>query len=159
MRIAKENVALAELYFRQAQKRYIKTEQEKAQTNSEQNAQIQQSSMQAKAQGDAALLDKQTQAKQREIIIQGMFDLAKANIPMPVELKPLIAEMLQNVEMPLMMDNEQMEQAIQQQQMEQMQQQEAEMQQQGMGQEQGQEGEQMSPEEQQMMMEQQMQQQ
>jgi hypothetical protein len=131
VRIAKENVDLAELYFRQAQKRFIKTEQEKAQSNSEQNAQIQQASLQAKAQGDAALLDKQTQAKQREIIIQGMFDLAKANIPMPTELKPLIAEMLQNVEMPLMMDNQQMEQAIQQQQMEQMQmQQEAAMQQQ-----------------------------
>ena len=143
MRIAKENVSLAELYFRQAQKRYIKTEQEKAQMNSEQNAQIQQSSMQAKAQGDAALLDKQTQAKQREIIIQGMFDLAKASIPMPVELKPLIAEMLQNVEMPLMMDNQQMEQAIQQQEMEAQQQM---MQQQG---------QQSSPEEEQMMMEQQ----
>jgi len=123
MRIAKENVALAELYFRQAQKRYIKTEQEKAQANSEQNAQIQQSSMQAKVQGDAALLDKQTQARQREIIIQGMFDLAKASIPMPVELKPLIAEMLQNIEVPLAIDNQQMEQALQQQQMEQMQQQ------------------------------------
>jgi len=131
MRIAKENVSLAELYFRQAQKRYIKTEQEKAQANSEQNAQIQQSSMQAKAQGDAALLDKQTQAKQREIIIQGMFDLAKASIPMPVELKPLIAEMLQNIEVPLAIDNQQMEQALQQQQMEQMQQQMLEQGQQG----------------------------
>jgi hypothetical protein len=153
MRIAKENVALAELYFRQAQKRYIKTEQEKAQANSEQNAQIQQSSMQAKAQGDAALLDKQTQAKQREIIIQGMFDLAKANIPMPADLKPLVAEMLQNVEMPLMMDNQQMEQAIQQQQM---QQQQAAMQQQQQQQQQGQgEEQEMSPEEQQMMAQQQ----
>lgn len=139
-RIAKENVQLAELYFREGQKRYIKTEQEKAATNSQQNAQIQQASMQAKAQGDAALLDKQTQAKQREIIIQGMFDLAKANIPMPTELKPLVAEMLQNVEMPLMMDNQQMEQAIQQQQMEQ---QQAAMQQQG--QQQGPEEEQMEP--------------
>ncbi len=141
MRIAKENVSLAELYFRQAQKRYIKTEQEKAQTNSEQNAQIQQSSMQAKAQGDAALLDKQTQAKQREIIIQGMFDLAKASIPMPIELKPLIAEMLQNIEVPLAIDNQQMEEALQQQQMQ--------IQQQQMEQGQG------SPEEEQMMMEQQ----
>jgi hypothetical protein len=131
MRIAKENVSLAELYFRQAQKRYIKTEQEKAQANSEQNAQIQQSSMQAKAQGDSALLDKQTQARQREIIIQGMFDLAKASIPMPVELKPLIAEMLQNIEVPLAIDNQQMEQALQQQQMEQMQQQMLEQGQQG----------------------------
>jgi hypothetical protein len=52
-----------------------------------------------------------------------MFDLAKASIPMPVELKPLIAEMLQNIEVPLAIDNQQMEQALQQQQMEQMQQQ------------------------------------
>ena len=114
-RIAKENVQLAELYFREGQKRYIRTEQENAQRNSEQNAQIQQASMQAKAQGDAMILDKQTQAKQREIIIQGMFDLAKANIPMPVELKPLVAEMLQNIEMPLVMDNNEMEMAMQQQ--------------------------------------------
>jgi hypothetical protein len=86
--------------------------------------------MQAKAQGDSALLDKQTQAKQREIIIQGMFDLAKANIPMPVELKPLIVEMLQNIEVPLAIDNQQMEQALQQQQMQMQQQQ---MLQQGQG--------------------------
>jgi hypothetical protein len=142
MRIAKENVALGELYFRQAQKRYIKTEQEKAQANSQQNAQVQQASMEAKAQGDAAILDKQTQSKQREIIIQGMFDLAKANIPTPPELKPLIAEILQNVEVPLAIDNQQMEQALQQQQM---QQQQAAMQQQ----------QQQQPEEQQMEMQQQ----
>ena len=147
-RIAKENVQLAELYFREGQKRYIRTEQEKAQRNSEQNAQIQQASMQAKAQGDAMILDKQTQAKQREIIIQGMFDLAKANIPMPVELKPLVAEMLQNIEMPLVMDNNQMEMAMQQQQMEEqqaaMQAQEQQMQEGAM-----QEGEEMLQEEQQ----------
>lgn len=147
-RIAKENVQLAELYFREGQKRYIRTEQEKAQRNSEQNAQIQQASMQAKAQGDAMILDKQTQAKQREIIIQGMFDLAKANIPMPVELKPLVAEMLQNIEMPLVMDNNQMEMAMQQQQMEEqqaaMQAQEQQMQEGAM-----QEGEKMLQEEQQ----------
>jgi hypothetical protein len=150
MRIAKENVQLAELYFRQGQKKYIKTEQEKAQTNSQQNAQIQQASMQAKAEGDAALLDKQTQAKQREIIIQGMFDLAKANIPMPVELKPLVAEMLQNVEIPLMMDNQQMEQAVQQQQM---QQQQAAMQQQAQAQ--GSQEEQMEPQQEPQQLEQQ----
>jgi len=121
IRIAKENVQLAELYFRQAQKRFIKTEQEKAQANSQQNAEVQQASMQAKAEGDAALLDKQTQAKQREIIIQGMFDLAKANIPMPTELQPLVTEMLQNIEIPLVMDNQQMEQAIQQQEQQQQQ--------------------------------------
>jgi hypothetical protein len=157
IRIAKENVELAELYFRQAQKKFIKTEQENAQNNSQQNAQIQQASMQAKAQGDNALLDKQTQAKEREIILQGMFDLAKANIPVPVELKPLVAEMLQNVEMPLVMDNHQLEMAMQQQ-AQQEQQQAMQMQ----GQEEQMEPQQeqeMSPEEQQMMAEQMQQQQ
>jgi hypothetical protein len=163
VRIAKENVELAELYFRQAQKRFIKTEQENAANNSQQNAQIQQASMQAKAEGDAALLEKQTQAKERAIVIQGMFDLAKANIPVPVELRPLLAEMLQNVEMPLVMENDQIEKQMQQMQMEEMQQQQAAMQQQGgegeqMEPQQGEE-EEMSPEDQQMMEEQMMQEQ
>ena len=121
IRIAKENAELGELYFRQGQKKFIKTEQEKAQTNSQQNAQIQQASMQAKAQGDAALLDKQTQAKQREIMLQGIFDLAKANIPLPAELQPLAQELLQNIGMPLAIDNQQEQMAIQQMQQQQMQ--------------------------------------
>jgi hypothetical protein len=141
MRIAKENVQLAELYFRQGQKRFIKTEQEKAQSNSEQNAQIQQASMQAKAQGDAVLEDKKTQAQQREIIIQGMFDLAKANIQIPAELQPLVNELISSVEVPLTLQNDQMEKQIQQAQM----QEQAAAEQQG--QEQGQE-EMMNPEEQ-----------
>ena len=145
MRIAKENVQLAELYFRQGQKRFIKTEQENAQSNSEQNAQIQQASMQAKAQGDAALEDKKTQAKQREIIIQGMFDLAKANIQIPAELQPLVNELIASVEVPLTLQNDQMEQQIQQAQM----QQQAQAEQQGEGQ--------MPPEQQQQLEEQQLQ--
>jgi len=130
IRIAKENAELGELYFRQGQKKFIKTEQEKAQTNSQQNAQIQQASMQAKAQGDSALLDKQTQAKQREIMLQGIFDLAKANIPLPAELQPLAQELLQNIGMPLAIDNQQEQMAIQQMQQQQMQAQQQQMQQQ-----------------------------
>jgi hypothetical protein len=128
MRIAKENAELGELYFRQGQKKYIKTEQQNAQNNSEQNAQIQQASMQAKAQGDAALLDKQTQAKQREIMLQGIFDLAKANIPLPPALEQLAQELFQNIEMPLVMDNQQEEMAIQQMQQQQMQAEQQQMQ-------------------------------
>ncbi|WP_187150934.1 hypothetical protein, partial [Treponema endosymbiont of Eucomonympha sp.] len=55
IRICKEDVKLAELLFRQAQKRYLKSKQEQAQQNSEYNAQIQVQSQQAKAQSDAAL--------------------------------------------------------------------------------------------------------
>jgi hypothetical protein len=145
MRIAKENVSLAELYFRQAQKRYIKTEQEKAQANSEQNAQIQQASMQAKSQGDAALIEKTNFAKEKQIVLQGMFDLAKANIPVPVELQQLISDMLQNVEVPIAVQNQQRQQALEQQ----AQQEQQQMEQQQM------EGQQGSPEEEQLMMEQQ----
>ena len=142
-RMARENVQLAELYFRQAQKKYIKQEQEKAATNSQQNAQIQQASMQAKAEGDNALLDKQTYAKQKEILLQGMIDLAKANIPMPVQLQSLVNEILINVEIPLTAQNDQMQQQaamVQQQQMQQ--------QQQEQGQQQQEQGQEMAPEQQ-----------
>ena len=142
MRIAKENVQLGELYFRQAQKKFIKTEQENAQNNSQQNAQIQQASLQAKAQGDAALIDKQTQAKQREIMLQGILDLAKANIPLPAQLQPLAQQLLQNIGMPLMVDNQQEQiviQQMQQQQMQAAQQQQMQQQQQGQPKEQPQE--------------------
>ena len=154
IRIAKENAELGELYFRQGQKKFIKTEQENAQNNSQQNAQIQQASMQAKAQGDAALLDKQTQAKQREIMLQGILDLAKANMPLPAELQPLAQQLFQNIGMPLMIDNQQEQMAIQQMQQQQMQarqQQQAQMQQQGQPQEQ----QQSQPQEQQQLQEQQ----
>jgi hypothetical protein len=148
MRIAKENVQLAELYFRQAQKRFIKTEQEKAQSNSEQNAQIQQASMQAKSQGDAALEEKRNFAKEKQIVLQGIFDLAKANIPVPVELQQVINDMLQNVEVPIAVQNQQQQEALQQQAQQQQQQQMEQMQQ----------GQQSSPEEaQQMEMQQQQQ--
>ena len=133
MRIAKENASLAELYFRQAQKKFIKTEQEKAQVNSEQNAQVQQASMQAKSQADAALSQQQALTKEKEIILQGVFDLAKANLPVPAELQNLVASMLQNVIVPISVQNQQQEQALMQQQ----QQEQEQMQQEQMQQEQG----------------------
>lgn len=129
MRMAKENVELGELYFRQAQKRYIKTEQENAQANSQQNAEAQQASIQAKMQADSAIEQQKSLTKEKEIILQGVFDLAKANIPIPAELQTLVANMLQNVTVPIAVQNQQQQQALQQQQqaeMEQMQQEQME---------------------------------
>ena len=129
MRMAKENVELGELYFRQAQKRFIKTEQEKAMVNSQQNAEAQQASIQAKMQADSSLEQQKSLTKEKEIILQGVFDLAKANIPVPAELQTLVANMLQNVTVPIAVQNQQQQQALAQQQqaeMEQMQQQEME---------------------------------
>jgi hypothetical protein len=147
MRIAKENVDLGELYFRQAQKRYIKTEQENAQNNSQQNAEAQQSSIQAKMQADTIIDGKRAMAREKEIILQGVFDLAKANIPVPAELQQLVADTLQNVNVPIEVQNEEQQQALEQQAQQQQQQQMEQM------------GQQELSEEEQMMMEQQMQQQ
>jgi hypothetical protein len=148
MRIAKENLDLGELYFRQAQKRYIKTEQENAQNNSQQNAEAQQASIQAKMQADTIIDGKRALAKEKEIILQGVFDLAKANIPVPAELQELVANTLQNVTVPIEVQNEEQQQALEQQAQQQQQQQMGQMEQQGA-----------SEEEQMMMEEQQMQQQ
>jgi len=123
MRIAKENVELAELYFRQAQKRFIKTEQENAQNNSQQNAEAQQASIQAKMEADTTLDGKRALAREKEIILQGVFDLAKANLPIPPELQQLVSDMLQNVTVPIEVQNQQQQQALAQQQQQQMQQQ------------------------------------
>jgi hypothetical protein len=147
MRIAKENVDLGELYFRQAQKRYIKTEQENAQNNSQQNAEAQQASIQAKMQADTIIDGKRALAREKEIILQGVFDLAKANIPVPVELQQLVADTLQNVNVPIEVQNEEQQQALAQQAQQQQQQQMEQM------------GQQELSEEEQMIMEQQMQQQ
>ena len=136
MRIAKENTSLAELYFRQAQKKFIKTEQQKAQTNSEQNAQSQQASIQAKMQADTVLEEKRNLAKEKQIVLQGVFDLAKANISVPAELQQVVSDILQNLEVPVAVQNQQQQQALEQQAQQQQQQMEQQQMEQGQPQEQ-----------------------
>jgi hypothetical protein len=106
-------------------------------------------------QADTALTQQQALTKEKEIILQGVFDLAKANIPVPPELQQLVATMLQNVTVPIGVQNEQQQEALAQQQQQQQQQMQQEQQ---MGQ-MGQMGQQGASEEEQMMMDQQMQQQ
>lgn len=127
MRMARENIELGELYFRQAQKRYIKAKQEQAAQNSEMNNEGQMQSIQMKAKTDAALEQQKNFSKEKQIILQGIFDLAKANIPVPAELQNMVSEMLQNVETPISVQNDQQEQALMQQQEQQQQMQEQEM--------------------------------
>ena len=116
MRMARENIDLGELYFRQAQKRYLKTEQENSQANMEQNSQSQQASIQAKMQADTALSQQQALVREKQIVLQGVFDLAKANIAVPPELQQLVSDMLQNVIVPIEAQNQQQQAAIAQQQ-------------------------------------------
>ena len=111
--------------------RFIKTEQEKAQANSEQNAQSQQASIQAKMQADTVLEEKRNLAKEKQIVLQGVFDLAKANISVPAELQQVVSDILQNLEVPVAVQNQQQQQALEQQaqQQQQMEQQQMEQQQ------------------------------
>ena len=127
MKMARENIELGELYFRQAQKRYIKAKQEQAAQNSEMNNEGQMQSIQVKAQADSAIEQQRNLAKEKQIILQGIFDLAKANIPVPAELQNVVSEMLQNVEVPITVQNDQQQQALMQQQQQQEQMQEQEM--------------------------------
>jgi len=111
-RIAKENVKLAELYYKQAMKRMIKTEQEIASKNSQENAQIQQASMQAKADGDKQLEDAKNKAKDRNTLLAGAFELLKTGVPVSTELQSILNGVIENVGLPLMMENQQMKQEI-----------------------------------------------
>jgi hypothetical protein len=116
MRIAKENVQLAEMYFRQGQKRYIKFEQQKAQQNAEMNNQANQQSIQLKAQADEMIEKKKSESKQKELVIQGLFDLAKIQVSIPEELKGVVASVVQNFQVPVELENQQIQQSIQEQQ-------------------------------------------
>jgi hypothetical protein len=98
-------------------------------------------------QADTIIDGKRALAREKEIILQGVFDLAKANIPVPAELQQLVADTLQNVNVPIEVQNEEQQQALEQQAQQQQQQQMEQM------------GQQELSEEEQMMMEQQMQQQ
>ena len=126
MKMARENIELGELYFRQAQKRYIKAKQEQAAQNSQMNNEGQMQSIQMKAQTDSALEQQRNLAREKQIILQGIFDLAKANIPVPAELQNVVSEMLQNVEVPISVQNDQQQEALMQQQEQMAQQQEQE---------------------------------
>lgn len=135
LRMAKENVKLAELFYRQAQKRALKGESDQAQQNSQMNMQAQQASAQQKARADAQQLQREMQMKgqlsnaesnnrKEEIMLNGFMGIYSKGIPVPAELKEVESFMIKNVGIPLFMkniDNEQQvnkqaQQAAQQQQ-------------------------------------------
>lgn len=117
IRIAKENLKFAELLFRQAQKRYLKSQMEIAQKNSEYNAQIQIQSQQTKAESDASLDNQKNQAKEKQILLSGYFDLVKSGVQVPQEISMVLGEVIKSVAVPIAMQNQQTEMAIQQQAM------------------------------------------
>jgi len=124
-RIARENIKLAEIYYRQGQKRAIKGRAEQAQQQSEMNGKIQQESgiavekekqntmaaeVSMKSQLELALAAE----KQKEIILTGVFGIYAKGVPMPPELQSLTQEIITNVGLPLFAQNMANAQAIQQ---------------------------------------------
>ena len=117
MRIAKEDVKLAELYYSQATKRMIKTETAIAQQNQQQNAKDQIDSAQA---AEAAKLnslkeelrlkdlsdDKKNRNELKKIALQGAFQvMASSEADVQPEWKPVISELIHNIMIPLLSDN------------------------------------------------------
>jgi hypothetical protein len=136
LRVAKENIKFAELLFRQAQKRYLKSQMEIAQKNSEYNAEIQVKSQQAKAESDASLENQKNKAKEKQILLSGYFDLVKSGVQVPQDITFVLSEVIKSVAVPLAMQNQQTQMELQQQAMAEQQQ----MEEQQMGGEQMEEG-------------------
>ncbi|HEY4833006.1 MAG TPA: hypothetical protein VIH61_10655, partial [Waddliaceae bacterium] len=115
-RVAKEDVKLAEMLFRQAQKKFLLWQQQQAQQNQQQTIQGQIQSAQASEQAKGQNMQMEIQMKgntesmvskerQKEIILTGIFGIYQKPVPFPQELVPLRDEMIKNIGLPLFAEN------------------------------------------------------
>jgi len=123
-RIARENVKLAELYFRQGQRRAIEGQMKMKQQDSQMNAQNQIASNKSASEGKIAEMQQEMQLKaqleiaiskekQKESLFITFGTIYSKGIPVPAELKGLETQVIKNMEMSLYAENTQGEQAIQ----------------------------------------------
>lgn len=128
-RIAKENIKLAELYYRNSMKRMQRSLQQQKQQDVENNAMAQQQSAQLAAQAEqesqAMKLDHEKQLAEYKAIqdmkvefVRGAFQIAakSENPQMPAWLTPVINQIIPGITIPLQIDNQAMIQGIMQQQ-------------------------------------------
>ncbi len=125
MRMAKENVKLATLYYGQCMKRMIADKKKQVEANSQMNAQAQQQSLQMKAKADSQLMTQElslktdlsnteSRNKMREIILTGILANMGKGIQVDEKWKPVVDEIIQNVGLPLFAENMNMTQQMQQ---------------------------------------------
>lgn len=131
MKIAKESTELAFLYFRNCQKKYIRTEQDIASKQQQDNANVQIQSSQAKAAADKQLQESKLNGEERLALVNGAFSILSKGLPVPDEFNKVLTGIIENVSMPLMIENEQIKQGIIQMQQQQQQQIGQEQQEQG----------------------------
>lgn len=116
MRMASEDVKLAEKYFRQCQKKMIQAQKEQAAQNTQLAAQQQQQSNQQTAQNEMQIEQMKAQfeaqknqdlsrAKKEELLLTGFTQMWAAGIAVPAELKSLEQEIITNVAIPLFAQN------------------------------------------------------
>lgn len=132
IRMAKEDVKLAELYYSNSMKKLQKYREEQTRIQQEENAKVQAAAAQQKAEGDMQLKDAELQGKlalQREqtmgnkeeallTSILKMYELSiQNNTKLPAELQPLATQVLTNVALPVAQQNKQMVQGIVMQEM------------------------------------------
>lgn len=147
IRIAKEDVKLAEEYYRISMKKMIETQQAQAMQNQQMTIQGQMQSAQMAEEEKRKSLemelaikkqisDLQTNNDLKKAMVTGLFGIYEKGLQVPAELKALESEIIQNIGLPLFAENlanvDQMQQAMAQQQ---------QAQEQGQPQEEGQEQE------------------
>lgn len=114
MRIAREDVKLAEWYFRQCQKKMWKSQQEAKAQDQQANIESQRATAQDTAQGALQLEREKAQLKNKndtdlstaekeKIALQGYFDCKKAGVSLPPQLEQ---EIITNVLLPLFAQNQ-----------------------------------------------------
>lgn len=128
-RIAKENIKLAELYYRNSMKRMRRSLEKQKQQDVENNAMAQQQSAQLAAQAEQEMqdkkLDRERQLEEYKAIqqmkvefVRGAFQIAakSENPQMPTWLTPVLNQIIPGITIPLQQENQQMVQGIMQQQ-------------------------------------------
>ena len=116
IRIAKEDVKLAEEYYRMSMKKMQETLQAQAMQNQQMTIQGQMQSAQMAEQEKRKSLEMELEIKKRisdaettnelkKSMVAGLFGIYQKGMAVPSELKPLEAEILQNIAMPLFAEN------------------------------------------------------
>ena len=116
LRIAKEDVKLAEEYYRISMKKMIETQQQQAMQNQQmtiqgqmQSAQLAEQEKRKSLQEELAvkkqISDAQTNNELKKVMVTGLFGIYEKGLPIPEELKALQAEIIQNIALPLFSEN------------------------------------------------------
>jgi hypothetical protein len=130
MNIAKDNLKLAQLFFRNAQEKMYTGEMQKAQANSEQQTQVQIKANQAaeqekrqtkemEVQGDILKATTTADGQSKNAVLTGVMNIwqesMKSGVAIPAQIMALSDIVLKNVALPAMAENNEILQQMQQQ--------------------------------------------